>query len=158
MKEHETDYLNKLFSTATHDSDDAEVEFPLVDPPKGLSDRLYAIAESSPEKAPSFVQRFFRPGRALSGIAVSALAGVMVFQAVQQYQTMQQLEQAQADLAVALEYLNEANQIARAQVLSTLNTNMKKAGVEPALEIGREAVIPSLKELEENSTAPNRRL
>lgn len=158
MKDDETKYLNKLFSTGTHSPEELENDFPLVDVPPSLSDKLYAIAETPAIKPPSLMQRFFRPGPVLSGVAASLLATVMVIQAYQQYQTMQQLEQAQADLATALGYLQEANQIARAQVLSTLNSNLKKAGVESALEAGQESVIPPLRELEEESTPQNRRL
>jgi hypothetical protein len=158
MKENETDYLNKLFATAESRQEDANSQFPLVDVPERLSNRLYAIADSSPRKASSLLQRLFRPGRTLSGVAASLLVTVMVVQAYQQYQTMQQLEQAQADLATALQYLNEANQIARAQVLSTLNGSMNKAAVEQAVEKGREAVLSPPKELQNNTDQPNRTL
>jgi len=80
----------------------------------------------------------------VTSIAASLFVAIMGFQFYQQQQTLRQLEQAQADLATALHYLGEANRIAQVQVSKSLNDNIKKAGVEPAMEIGRDAIRGSL--------------
>ncbi|MBT8114060.1 MAG: hypothetical protein KJP04_01675, partial [Arenicella sp.] len=76
----------------------------------------------------------------------------------QQQQTLNQLEQAQADLATALHYLGEANKITRAQMVSSLNENMQKAAVAPVLEIGREAASQTAESLKFTTEIPGRSL
>lgn len=163
MKENETDYLDKLFASSSDVTDQAEVDFPLVDVPENLSNKLHAIAESAsisttPANAARVKRRVFKHWPAVTSVAASLFVAVMGFQFYQQQQTLKQLEQAQADLATALHYLGEANRITRAQVGNSLKDNMKKAGVEPALEIGRDSVLPNLKELEHETKTRNRTL
>ncbi|GAA6136918.1 hypothetical protein NBRC116583_06650 [Arenicella sp. 4NH20-0111] len=164
MKENEVDYLNKLFASSSDVTDEAEVDYPLVDVPEGLSDRLLGLADSDPKpvseqpslanvdpsklgpdsKSNNIIWGVFNSWTRVTSIAASLFVAVMGFQFHQQQQTIKQLEQAQADLATALEYLGEANRIARSQVIDSLNDNMKKAGVEPALKIGRNAMQDAL--------------
>ena len=158
MKDKETDYLDKLFASSSDITDEAEVEFPMVEVPEDLGGKLYAIAESAPAGAAPAGPRFFKSWSPIASIAATFLIAVVGFQFYQQQQTMKQLEQAQADLATALHYLGEANRIARAQVRDSLNENMRKAGVEPAIEFGRDVVIPNLRELEPEDKTPNRTL
>lgn len=167
MKGQETDYLDTLFASSSDVTNEAEVEPPLVDVPNNLSGKLYAIVESAsvgtaPEYEVTVKRGFFEHWSKVTGIAASLLIAIMGFQFYQQQQTLKRLEQAQTDLATALHYLGEANRITRAQVLNSLNNNMNKAGVVPAMEIGRDAVTPNFKqhELETNPEikTPNRTL
>jgi hypothetical protein len=162
MKNSETDYLDKLFASSSDVTDEAEVEIPLVELPESLGDKLYAIAESAPAASAWVKRGFFQSWPKMTSIAASLFVAIMGFQFYQQQQTFKQLEQAQADLATALHYLGEANRITQAQVLHSLNENMNKAGVKPAMEIGRGALAPNFKHRERESNAetktPNRRL
>ena len=163
MKGQETDYLDKLFSSSSDVSDEAEVEFPLLDVPQGLDERLYAIAESkslgvTTECAVIAKPRFIQSWSKVSSIAAGLVVAFMGLQFYQQQQTIQQLERAQADLATALHYLGEANRITQAQVMNSVNENMKKAGIEPAIEIGRESVLPTLKQYDLETKTRNRTL
>ena len=149
MKQNEIDYLNKLFAVSSDLSDQAEVAVPEVEVPEGLSERLKAIDESKPAPVITETVSVAKKRKVLSfpqvaSIAASLFVAIMGFQFYQQQQTIKQLEQAQADLATALEYIGEANRIAGTQVLNSLNENMKKAGVEPAMQIGRDALRDSL--------------
>jgi len=163
MKHNEAGYLDRLFASSSDVTDAAEVAVPLVTAPEGLDERLYAIAESI--SATKMTQSHVHTNRSMAlswskitGIAASFLVVIMGFQFYQQQQTLKQLAQAQADLATALHYLGQANRITRSQVLGSLNENMKKAGVEPALEIGRSIVAPSLKSTERNTHTHGRSL
>lgn len=151
MRNTESDYLEKLFARSSDDADETETDFPLVDVPAGLNDKLQAIADSSVNTAPNATRRKALSWPAVSGIAASLLAALVIFTVYQQQQTLKQLAQAQADLATALHYLGEAREITRAQMMQSLNQSMKKAAVEPVVEIGRDAVLPSLKSLDEKS-------
>ena len=153
MSDKETDYLNKLFSSELNDAD---AEVPMLEVPSTLSDKLRAIPETSLHQSEPIKHRIAKVWPKFTGIAASLLVAVVVFQLYQQQQTLKQLEQAQADLAIALQYLGEANEIARAQVLATLNSNMQKASVRPVIEISREAVLPNLKPID-NKTDTERR-
>ena len=62
------------------------------------------------------------------------------------------------DPATALHYLGEANQITRTQTLNALNTNMKKAAFTPVIEIGRDAVSPTVESLESATKRSHRTL
>lgn len=173
MKNRETDYLDRLFASSSDATAEAEVEVPLLEMPDGLSDKLHIIAESVPaftdsvdqsgdaslepslgEKAnvvswPNYVTR-----SKLSGIAASLFIAIVCFQFYQQQQTLKQLEQAQSDLATALHYLGEANRITQAQVRGSLNQNINKAGVVPAMSIGIDAVRSRTKKVKsENHTS-----
>ena len=137
MKQHESDYLDSLFSPESG-SDASNDEFPLCDVPSDLTQKLYAIAEEpQTEQLPPKAKVFdFWPK--LTAVAASLLVAVVVAQFYQQQQTIKQLEQAQADLKTALHYLGEANRIARSEVLESVNKNMRRAGVEPALQFEHE--------------------
>ena len=150
MKGQETDYLDKLFASSSDVTDEAEVEVPLVDVPKSLGGKLYAIADSAPigvasEYGVTVKRSFFQSWPKVTSIAASLFVAIVGFQFYQQQQALTQLEQAQTDLATALYYLGEANRITRAEVLNSLNENMNKAGVVPAMEIGRDTVTPDFK-------------
>lgn len=157
MKENETEYLNKLFD-ATAEATEGAV--PLLEVPEHLSSKLYQIAEPA-EVGASFVKpSLWAKWPKVASVAAALVVAVMGLQFYQQQQTLKQLAQAQADLATALHYLGEANRIARAQVRSSLNDNIK-AGVEPAVQIGREALLPNLPELkatEPETKTPTRTL
>ena len=164
MKDTETDYLNKLFTRSSDESEQTETDFPLADVPDGLTDKLYAITEASANSAAAHKSaavsklHFFSAWPKMASIAASLLVAVVVFQLYQQQQTLKQLEQAQTDLATALHYLGEANKITRAQVFHSLNTNMKRAAVAPAIEMGREAVLPGLKSEKPETDTPRQLL
>jgi hypothetical protein len=148
MKGQETDYLDKLFASSSDVTDEAEVELPLVEVPENLGEKLYAIAESTPAGNASVHRGFYQSWPKVTSIAASLFVAITGFQFYQQQQTFKQLEQAQADLATALHYLSEANRITQAQVFNSLNENMNKAGVKPAMEIGRGAIAPNFKQHE----------
>ena len=150
----EVEYLNKLFTKATDETNEMETDFPLVDAPENLTDDLYAIIE--PKNLNK--HRTIRPLSKFASIAASILIAVVVFQVYQQQQTLKQLEQAQSDLATALHYLGEANKITKAQMFYTLNSNMKKAAIAPAIEIGRGLVFPTVETLESATRIPNQTL
>lgn len=157
MKQNEKDYLDTLFS-----SSGAE-EIPQVEVPAGLSESLYAISDAAPINNVIEKSAVDKRGAILSfpkvaGIAASLFVAIIGFQFYQQQQTLIQLKQAQADLATALHYLGEANRITRSQVANSLSENMKKAGVEPAVEIGRDALLPNLKRPESQTQLRNRSL
>ncbi len=148
MKQNETDYLNKLFAFSSDLSDEIEVEIPQQDLPAGLTQSLYEIAESS-GSAKDPIAASAKRATVLSfpkfaSVAASLFVAVLGFQFYQQQQTLKRLEEAQTDLATAIQYLAEANRIARNQVIDSLNDNIKKAGVEPAMEIGRDALRDSI--------------
>lgn len=148
MKDNETEFLNKLFMRSSDQADKSEMDFPLMDAPANLSDKLYAITEPTQSNYESDKQRLVKSWPKFASVAASLLMAVVLLQVYQQQQTLKQLEQAQTDLATALQYLGEANQITRDHMLNTLNTNMKKATVTPVIEIGRDAVIPTVESLE----------
>ena len=150
----EAEYLIKLFTKVSDETNEMETDFPLVDVPANLTDDLYAITESTKPN----VHRMSRSWSKFASIAASILIAVVLMQVYQQHQTLKQLEQAQADLATALHYLGEANNITRAQMLSTLNTNMQNAAIGPVIEIGRGVVLPTVKSLESATKIPNRTL
>jgi uncharacterized protein HemX len=157
MKLQEADYLNKLFSPddSSEQRDALDSEFPLVDVPSELTQKLYQIANSGSGQAAELTTKESSGlWPKLTAIAASLLVAVVMVQFYQQQQTIKQLEQAQADLKTALHYLGEANRIARAEVLESVNENMKKAGIEPAIDVGREAIVPALDSLE---TEPQKR-
>jgi len=150
MKNNETEYLNKLFSVSSDETDESEIDFPLIDVPETLSQRLYAISDPALSDTAPMKRNSprFKSWPKLTSIAASLLMAVVLAQSYQQHQTLKRLEQAQTDLAMAMHYLGEANQIARVQMLNSLNDNMKKSAILPVLEIGRDAVIPTVESLE----------
>jgi len=169
MKNKETEYLNNLFASSCDELDESEVDFPLVDAPASLSEKLYAITEpelnaSRSTKKPDFGSWSNMSWPKVTSIAASLLIAVVLMQVYQQQQTLKQLKQAQTDLATALHYLGEANKITQAQMFNSINANMKKAAVAPVLEVGRDAVLPNLKSpeplesLEAETKTPTRRL
>jgi hypothetical protein len=160
MKNNETEYLNTLFAGSSDESDESAIDFPLIDVPENLSHRLYAISDSTLSSSAPTKQRSFslKSWPKLTSIAASLLIAVVLVQGYQQQQTLKRLEQAQADLAMALHYLGEANQITRAQMLNSLNQNMKKAALLPVMEIGRDAVIPTVESLEFETKKTHRTL
>jgi hypothetical protein len=158
MKNNETEYLNILFAGSSDDVDKTETDFPLLDVPEKLSHRLYAITESDLSSSPPTKWRSLKSWPKLTSVAASLLIAVVLVQGYQQQQTLKRLEQAQTDLAMALHYLGEANQIARAQMLNSLNENMKKAAFAPVIEIGRDAVTPSIESLESVTNKTHRTL
>ncbi len=178
MKNREIDYLDRLFASSSDATAEAKVEVPLLEMPDGLSDKLHMIAES----VPAFTDSVDQSGDAsiepslgepslgkkanvlswsnyvtrskLSGIAASLFVAIVCFQFYQQQQTLKQLEQAQSDLATALHYLGEANRITQAQVRGSINQNINKAGVVPAMSIGIDAVRSRTKKVKsENHTS-----
>ena len=148
MKDHETEYLNTLFTAPSDQADESEVDFPLLEVPTNLSDSLYAITGPALNSEPITKQRRFKSWPKFASVAASILMAVVLVQNYQQHQTLKQLEQAQADLATALRYLGEANQITRVHMLNTLNKNMRKAAVVPVIEMGRDAASPTIESLE----------
>jgi len=150
MNENEADYLNRLFASSSDVTDEAEVTFPLVEVPNELSDKLNSMADSAPMGTNAKSETSLSRGISLSwpkvtGIAASLFVVIMGIQFYQQQQTLKQLEQAQADLATALQYLGEANRIAQTQIIESLNDNINKAGIEPAIEMGFDALRPKPK-------------
>lgn len=158
MKDKETEYLNNLFARSSDELDESDMDFPMMDVPARLADRLYAITESTPVNSHSNKQRTFKSWPKLTGVAASLLLAVVLMQVYQQQQTLKQLKQAQTDLSTALHYLGEANKITQAQMFSSLDTNMKKAAVAPVVEIGRDAVKQTAKSLKSATKTPNRTL
>ena len=133
MKHSEPDYLDTLFALSSDESDAAQGGFPLVDVPDTLNRRLTAIVHLVPASGDSFPASGALPPAApakphilaswptATSIAATLLVTLVGFQFYQQQQTLNQLEQAQADLTTALHYLGEANRITRAQVVNSLN-------------------------------------
>ncbi len=163
MKEKETDYLNKLFATSSDVNDEVEVEVPLLEVSDQLSDKLYAIAGTAAVAEPAentvLAKRgIFKRWPAVSSIAAGLMVAFIGLQFYQQQQTLRQLEQAQSDLATALHYLGEANRIARDQVRDSVNENINKAGVVPAINIGRGVVNPRFEQYDSKPNTPNRTL
>jgi hypothetical protein len=147
MKDQEIKYLNSLFSKSADEQDESVIDLPLLDVSSDLSERLYAITASVVSTTKTSKQARVKPWPKFASIAASLLMAVILVQVYQQQQTLSQLEQARTDLATALHYLGEANQIARAQMLTTLNANIRKATFEPVMEIGRDAVLPTVESL-----------
>lgn len=158
MKNNETEYLNKLFTSSSDDSDESETDFPLSDVPANLSEKLYAISEPALSTSYSIKKRSIWSWPKFASIAASALMAVVLLQVYQQQQTLKQLEQAQSDLATALQYLSDANQITRSQMLAALNENMKKAAITPVVEIGRGSLLPNVDSLELKTEKSHRTL
>ena len=158
MKNRETEYLNKLFTGTSDEAEQSEIDFPLLEVPASLSDKLSVIADTSTTTIATSKASVFKSWPKMTSIAASGLVALVLFQSYQQQQTLKQLEQAQADLSTALHYLGEANKITRAQVLNSLNQNFTKATISPAIEQGKEAVLPALKSLESKNKMLNRTL
>ena len=158
MKNRESDYLNELFSKSSDDVGDTEIDFPLLDVPANLSDDLYAITGATLSANQSSGKHNFISWPKFASVAASLLMAIVLVQVYQQQKTLQQLEQAQTDLATALHYLGEANKITRAQVINSLNENMQKAGVAPVIEIGREAALQAKESREAAAKTQNRTL
>lgn len=152
MKDQETEYLDKLFAKSSNEADEKEIDFAMHDVPAELTGRLFAISENTHKTG------FFYSWKKVASIAASLLVGMVIFQIYQQQQTLQQLEKAQADLATALHYLEQANQITRAHVINSLRTNMKNTTAVPVRELGRNAVLPTLKSLGAENNTPNQSL
>jgi len=153
MKHNESEYLDKLFATSSDVTDEVEVDIPQAELSDGLTERLYGIAETlpesaAPEKTEATIDATQGTGAKIfafpkfAAVAASLFVAVMGFQFYQQQKTLRQLEQAQADLATALQYLGEANRIARSEVLGSLQENMQKAAVKPAVRMSRDALMP----------------
>lgn len=151
----EIEYVNTLFTKTSDEAAEMETDFPLVDTPENLSDELYAITESSKKTSN---HRTISSWPKLASIAASILMAVVLLQVYQQHQTLKQLEQAQTDLATALHYLGEANNITRAQMLNTLNSNMQKAAIGPVIKIGRGVILPTVETIESATKIQNRTL
>lgn len=147
MKDQEIKYLNSLFSQSADEQDESAIDLPLLDVPSDLSEKLYAITASVVGTTKTSKQTRVKPWPKFASIAASLLMAVVLVQGYQQKQTLSQLDQARTDLATALHYLGEANQIAHAQMLTTLNKNIRKATFEPVMEIGRDAVLPTVESL-----------
>ena len=158
MKNKETDYLNTLFAKSSDEIDETATDFPLMDVPANLTANLYAVTESTPSSSHATKLRGFMSWPKFASVAASLLMAVVLMQVYQQQQTLKQLKQAQIDLATALHYLGEANKITRAQMFNSLNANMKKAAVAPAIEIGRDAALQTTKSLESAAKLRNRTL
>jgi hypothetical protein len=158
MNDQDTEYLDTLFSRSSDQTGESEIDFPLIDVPAKLTDRLYAITQPTLSSSNLIKQRTFKSWPKFASVAASLLMAVVLMQVYQQQQTLNQLEQAQTDLATALHYLGEANEITRTQMLKTLNTNMKKAAFAPVIETGRDAVSPAVESLESTSKTSNRTL
>ena len=158
MKNEEQDYLHTLFAKSANETDEAATDFPLIDVPADLTANLYAVTESAPSSSHSTKLRAFMSWPKFASVAASLLMAVVLMQVYQQQQTLRQLKQAQTDLATALHYLGEANKITRVQMLNSLNSNMQKAAVSPALEVGRDAALPTTKSLESAAKLRNRTL
>ena len=158
MKNQETEYLNNLFAMSSDQIDESETDFDFVDVPTNLSKNLYAITETTQNNPQSIKQRVFKSWPKVASVAASLLMAVILFQVYQQQQTLKQLEQAQSELATALHYLGEANKITQAQMFNSLNKNMKKAAVAPAMEIGRDAASKTAESLESATKIPIRTL
>ena len=126
MKDKETEYLNSLFASSANEVDESEIDFPLLDVPVNLTDKLYAIAKPTLSSSHSIERRPFKSWPKFASVAASLLMAVVLIQVYQQQQTLKQLEQAQTDLATALHYLGEANKITQTQMLNALNTNVRE--------------------------------
>lgn len=140
----ETEFLNKLFDQSNHDHVEGEHDFPLVDVSANLTADLYAITEADLNCEPINKLSAFRAWPKWAGMAAGLFIAIILLQIYDQRQTIKQLEQAQQDLATALHYLGEANQITQIQMLNTLNSNMQKATIVPLVEIGRAIARPSM--------------
>jgi hypothetical protein len=158
MKDKESEFLNSLFIASSDQADESEVDFPMVDVPANLTEKLYAITQPTLSNSNLIKQRTFKSWPKFASVAASLLMVVVLMQVYQQQQTLNQLEQAQIDLATALHYLGEANEITRTQMLKTLNTNMKNAAFEPVIEIGRDVVSPAVESPESTRKISNRTL
>ncbi len=151
----ETEYVNTLFAKASDGIAKMETDFPLLDIPENLSDELYSISETSKKINKDQAHRSWPK---FASIAASLLIAIVLMQVYQQHQTLRQLEQAQADLVTALHYLGEANKITRAQMLNTLNTNMRNAAIDPVIKISRGIVLPTIETIESATKTTNRTL
>jgi len=142
MKDQETDYLDKLFASSSDLTDEVQVDFPLVEVPESLDDKLCTIAERTASVGnASGKPGFFKSWPRITSTAASLLVAIVGFQFYQQQQTLQQLEQAQNDLATALHYLGEANRITQEQLTNSLNDNIKNAELEHTKEIELETKL-----------------
>jgi len=158
MKDNEIEYLDKLFASSSDVNNEVDIEYPLLDVPDGLNRKLHAITEPSLVSTATVKRGFFERWPKVTSIAASLLVTVVGFQFYQQQQTLKQLEHAQNDLATALHYLGEANRITRAQVLNSLNNNINKAGVVPAMEIELNDRLEPKKLPEKRTKTPTRSL
>lgn len=143
-------FLQNLFSA---DEQQLEVEenettaAAVSEIPDALSKRLLAIAESGTDGPLALgrntprrhffisVQQLFKfSWQSWAGVTAAALVAVLLIQVAQQRTSISELENAQRDLKVALQYLHEANRTAETRVLEALSDQMQKATVTPVIE------------------------
>ena len=132
----EDEFLDKVLFDQDDDRESTDSEkvsendlgFPLIDPPKQLSERLYAITENEQEKkttSKSLVWKY------LGAVAASVLLVAFTIQFEMNRREVRELRQAVKDLHIAMEYLEKTNKQAEEKVMETLNVNLKKATVKP---------------------------
>ncbi|MGI9289145.1 MAG: hypothetical protein ACR2P1_27480 [Pseudomonadales bacterium] len=154
---HESDFLRKVFAEPGQSVDDIEA-VPLVDIPAGLTEKLYAIADSETEEMPdhsrqtTFSNGFFSLVRlsklpswkTWGGVAASVVMVAVMLQMNEQRKTIAQLEQAQQDLTIAFRYLNETNKAVEARLVDTLGNNMQKAVFAPVVHSVNAIELPQI--------------
>jgi len=101
-----------------------EKNIPLVNVPKELSEKLYAISDTRS-------RRFFSIQR-LGGLAAAALVLVAIFVGVKvpSQPSEQEIRRAQQELAIAFGYLNKVNEKTGSKIQHTVSANLQKASVE----------------------------
>ena len=155
--QHESELLRKIFAEPGQ-ATGGEEAVPLLDIPAGLTQRLYAIADGDtalrqyPARQSIVSKALARLAqlpawKSLGAVAASAVIVAVMVQMNEQRQTIAQLEQAQRDLAIALHYLNEANQAVEASLVNTLDNTMQKAAVEPVANSINAIDVPKVERL-----------
>lgn len=114
----DSEFLKRVFSN----TEDGE-EFPLIDPPEDLGERLYRI----PRKRRRIQWAFF------GSVAASVLL-VVAMVAPQKTGPNAQVLEVQRELEIAFSYLDKANTKANKQVITTLSSQLQKATVVPVVE------------------------
>ncbi len=155
--QHESELLRQIFAEPGQ-ATEGEEAVPLLDIPAGLTQRLYAIADDETalsqreprqnifSKALAKLSRL-HVWKSLGAVAASAVIVAVMVQINEQRQTIAKLEQAQRDLAIALHYLNEANQAVEASLVNTLDSTMQKAAVEPVANSINAINVPKVERL-----------
>lgn len=152
--QHEAKLLRQIFAEPGHNTE-ADEAVPLLDIPAGLTQRLYAIADDDTalsqreSRQNIFATALTRLAqlpawKSLGAVVASAVIVAVMVQMNEQRKTIAQLEQAQRDLAIALHYLNEANQAVEASLVNTLDNTMQKAAVEPVVNSINAIEVPKV--------------
>ncbi|WP_086933055.1 hypothetical protein [Agarilytica rhodophyticola] len=121
-------FLVRILSDESKDDE----QFPLVDIPQGLGEKLYAIADDS--KNTKNRKKLNVVLQALVSLAAMVIIGLFLIEKFQQ-PSEKEIQRAKQELVIAFNYLNAANQKTNLKVKQTLNARLQQASVKTVFNI-----------------------